>query len=233
MDVYRSDSPTLKVAGGFEFTHRAGPVSGRPLLEAMTKAYSFMQYDVALLTERESQALHQAGVTPPAPWKTHSESAFREMVLPHGKRVGFIVFPPLPEGAELPDDALLETIGKEVRKAVAGVDLLIGLSDWGIIAEREYLSRRPKNAPDILLGSGRGTGIRGQIMNEGRIFYARSYDKGKAINRIEILRWPRRHGEFMWISGENIALSLISLDNHYYDNLKINEIFSKVDLSNN
>lgn len=200
-------------------------------MRALAKAYAFLDYDVALLTSREASLFEEAGVAPPAPWQTRKQSDFRELVLGNGKRVQVLVFPPLPKDSDMPDDSTFESIGRAVRKARANADLVIALCDWGIVAEREYLARKPKDAPHILLGSGRGTGIRGQVMLEGRLLYVRSYDKGKAVNRVEILKWPQG-ADFTWIPKENVVSSLIVLDNRYYDSLKIEEIFSKVDLSN-
>nr|WP_147821385.1 hypothetical protein [Salidesulfovibrio onnuriiensis] len=231
-DVYQSDAPTLKIAGGFEFTHRAGPQPGAELLEAMARAYVFLGYDAALLTRREAAAFEEAGVVPPAPWATYEQSACRELVLENGKKVEVVVFPPLPKDSDMPDDGTFAKIARSVRQARKKGDLVIGLCDWGIVAEREYLARKPKDAPHLLFGSGSGTGIRGQVMLDGRLLYVRSYDKGKAINQVEILKWPQE-GDFVWIPSENVLSTLVVLDNRYYDSLKIEKIFSNVDLSNN
>lgn len=192
-----------------------------------------MKYDVALLTSREACLLMESGIAPARPWMTYKQAPYRQVVLPDGRKVGFIVFPPLPKGSDLPDGGTFLSISKAVTKAKARAELVVALSDWGIVAEREYLAKAPMNMPHILLGSGMGTGIRGQVMADGRILYARSYTKGKAVNTIEVGQWPAKNDDFRWIRGVNITPSLTSLTDRYYGNLKINEIFSNVDQSNN
>lgn len=216
------------MAGGYEFLHPVEDVHSPDLLRSLGRAYTVMEYDAGFLSAREKKTLRRAGVALPAAWKNASDAMYREHVLKNGKRVGLLVFPPLPDGADIPDEATLEMIAASVRKARKRNDILVGVSDWGIIAEREYLTHASSDVPDILLGSGRGTGIRGQILAGGRTFFVRPYGQGKSINRIDVLKWPERKASFKWTPREGIHSSLIILNNRYYDNLKINQILSNV-----
>lgn len=101
---------------------------------------------------------------------------------------------------------------------------MIGMTDWGWPAERDYLEARPRAVPDILLGSGPGMGINGRIEADGKCLWARPYDKGRTINRIRVMAWPERTKDFTWQEPESVRCFSVGLGDMYEENPDVSAI---------
>lgn len=183
-----------------------------------------MKYDVALLADEEKRMLARVGVTPPEAWKTASESAFRVVETPNGT-VGFLSFPPLAEGTDMPNDALVDEVTRAVAKVKPTVDLLVGISPWGAYGEKDYLARQPDQVPHILLGGGRGMSFVKRFSSGGRVLWSRPYPRGKTITRITLNSWPTGD-DFKW-SAEVVSVGAELLNDQVYDNPHVRGIFEK------
>lgn len=183
-----------------------------------------MRYDVGFLSEEEADALGSKGVTTP-PWQqTASREPFSVITTTGGDRIGFLRFPSLPPGNAEPQGPLLERLAHDIRKYRTEVRLLIGLSDWGWLAEQEYLSGNSGDVPDLLLGSGRGSGVNGRVQADGRCLWVRAYDKGRSIAEITILEWPDRENSFAWNPSRNYKTSSIGMNDQIRDYPAVSDI---------
>jgi hypothetical protein len=234
LDVAHRNASTITVAGPYEFTHRAGDLPTVDFLTAMRTAFVSMDYDVGFLSDRERKAFAARDLSLPKGWFTHDAPSIYRISLPEGKIAALVFVPALPQHAD--------TVGIDMKKKVANLfsqartqaNIVIAVSDWGIKPERDYLAGIGNDpCPDIFLGSGRGGGIVGQVLADGRVYYVRPYEKGKAVTCISVLSWPAKNDEFKWIRKKNITSELVVLDDGFSESLIINQIFSKVDVSNN
>lgn len=183
-----------------------------------------MRYDVGFLSDEEGDALGRMGVTAPSWQQTASREPFSVITTTGGDRIGFLRFPSLPPGNAEPQKALLERLAHDIRKYRTEVRLLIGLSDWGWLAEQEYLSGNSGDVPDLLLGSGRGSGVNGRIQADGRCLWVRAYDKGRSIAEITILEWPDRENSFAWNPSRNYKTSSIGMNDQIRDYPAVSDI---------
>ena len=140
-----------------------------------------MKYDIGLLANGEADALNDAGVMAEGWRKTATEAPFTIIKSSTGDEIGFIRFPSLPNGEDIPSPDLIKKITKIVKKERDNVRLLVGLSDWGWVGEREYLAQNLDFVPDFLFGSGRGSGVNGRLEANGRCAWVRPYDKGRTV----------------------------------------------------
>lgn len=188
--------------------------SGDPA--SIAAALGMMDYDVGFLSGKEAAMLADAGVTPPDWQQTAGQAPFTRVATPNGD-VGFLRFPSLPSGKDEPTPEILERLERAVRRHLDEVGLLIGLSDWGWLAEQEYMSSDPGAVPDLLLGSGRGSGVNGRIQADGRCLWFRAYDKGRTIVEINILEWPDRENPFAWTPSKNYTSASTGLNDTIED----------------
>jgi hypothetical protein len=220
------DSPRIVVGGAYEFTHKVGDDPGASTLGALAQAYDFMNYDVSLLADEEQQMLNDAGIEPPAPWKTAEEQPV-SIIRTSGYTVGFLRFPALPEDTDIPDAMLVEQVTRLVAKTRPEVDLLVGLSSWGAYGEKAYLDQRPDEVPDILLGGGRGMSFVKRFASGDRVLWSRPYPRGKTVTRVSIGQLPEGE-DFEW-SNDTVSVGSILLDDSIYEHPDVRGIFEKAD----
>ncbi len=193
-------------------------------LEGLAKAYSLLRYNVSLLPQGEAEALAAAQVTPDPSRKTAINSPYAIAILSNGDKVGFLRLPSLPEGKDIPSKELIKKISTSIKEKRKEVKLLVALSDWGWVGEREYLAQNPDIVPDFLFGSGSGSGVNGRILAEGRCAWIRPYDKGRTVNEVQVYAWPDRSKPMVWKEPDNLKCLSIGLGDQYEDDEEISAI---------
>jgi hypothetical protein len=214
----------LLVSGGWEFINPNGTMPDKRVLESLLQAYQMLNYDIGLVGAFEAENLGLLGLAVEPARKTAAEAPFTVLTTTGGDAVGFIRFPSLPPGEDTPSSDLIKTIATRVRAARPSVRLLVGLSDWGWIGEREYLAQNPADVPDMLLGSGRGSGVNGRIEADGRCLWVRPYDKGKTVSNVQIMTWPDGNGPLSWSIPDVVKPSTVGLGDQYQDNPDVDAI---------
>lgn len=220
-----AESPRLLVSGAYEFLRPGGNPGLAKTMAAMNKAFGRMGYDVGLLSPREAEALRADSILT-WPWqKTAEEEPYTVISVDGGRKVGFLRFPSLHPGEEQAPDALVRGLTARIRKERDGVDLLVGLCDWGWVAENGYLQAGLDAVPDILLGSGVGTGVNGRILADGRALWVRPYDKGRSLAEVTVYQWPLRENSFAWEEAKNYKTSSIGMNDTIKDNPEVDAMF--------
>lgn len=183
-----------------------------------------MKYDIGLLAKGEADALAGQNIPFSASRKTASEAPVTIVATRDGDLIGFIRFPSLRPGQDMPSRDLIDKLSRRIQVERSKVRLVVALSDWGWIGEREYLAQNPKAVPDLLLGSGHGSGVNGRVEAKGRCLWVRPYDKGRTISKIQLMTWPDRSIFFTWKEPENIRCYSIGLGDEYSDNPDVSAI---------
>jgi hypothetical protein len=224
MDNQHLDAHRLLVSGGWEFFRHNGNPGLAKTMVALSKAYNAMHYDVGLLSAREAEAMAEDNV-PRWPWqKTAEEEPFTVVEVADGRKVGFLRYPSLPQGVAGPSKTVLARLSNEIKAYRDKVDLLIGLCDWGWVAESGYLKSNPAQVPDMLFGSGSGSGINGRVQAVGRCLWVRPYDKGRSLAEVKVLQWPERENSFAWEEAKNYTSTSIGMNDEIEDNPEIDAI---------
>nr|WP_229593272.1 hypothetical protein [Pseudodesulfovibrio sediminis] len=184
-----------------------------------------MGYKIGMLSNEEAETLKDAGITPPQ-WQSTAERVPYSIIRTEsGDDIGFIRFPSLPKGVDIPSARVIEEISKTIEREQPHVRLVVALSDWGWIGEQKYLQKNPQVVPDFLLGSGIGSGINGRPLADGRCVWVRPYDRGRSVAKIEIFSWPNRKNPIAWQGAKNYKTSSIGLNDTYKSNPEVEAIF--------
>jgi hypothetical protein len=223
-DIHKTDAPRILVSGGWEFMRPDNQISDPERLNGLAKSFDFMKYDIGLLASGEAKVFSDAGMVAEGWRKTAKEASFTIIKSSNGDKIGFIRFPSLPNGKDIPSSDLIKKIAKTIKKERDNVRLLVGLSDWGWVGEREYLALNPNFVPDFLFGSGRGSGVNGRLEANNRCVWVRPYDKGRTINEIQVYTWPDRSTQFTWKEPDNVKTISIGLGDQYQDNQDVSAI---------
>ena len=209
------------VSGGWEFMRPQGKLPATDVVRSLIKAYNLMEYDIGFVPKEEARALAKVSADL-GPWQqSYGEAPVTVLTTDTGDKVGFIRFPSLPGDMDIPSSELILRIERHIKAIRKEVRLVIGLSEWGWLGEKEYLMKNPKVVPDFLLGSGRGSGLNGRILANDRCVWVRPYDKGRSICEIQIFEWPDRKNSFAWRVSKNYNTSSIGLNDTYKDNPEV------------
>ena len=201
-----------------------GAIPSGEFLNRLAKAYDLMKYDVALLGKTEADVFAKADASPDIKRKTSDEASFTKVKVEGGKTVGFVRFPSMRSGEDIPSEKLMNRITAIIRRESKSVDLIVGLSDWGWVGEREYLATNPQYVPDLLLGSGLGSGVNGRVEAEDRCIWIRPYDKGRTVNEIQVKTWPDRSAHTAWEEPYNYTSLSTGLGDQYMDHPDVGAI---------
>lgn len=225
-DVRESDSPSLSVSGGWEYLPATeDDTPGVPLLRQLAKAFEYLKYDVSFIGRDEARRLSDLGVAPENTRLSAKEEPITVRVTPDGHRIGFLRLPSLPEGEHIPSPELIKEIAGIIKRERANTDLLVGIADWGWVGEREYIGQSPEFMPDILLGSGLGSGAIGRMDDNRRCSWNRPYEKGKTVVEVQLFAWPDRTKPAAWEAQDAIQSISIGLGDKYLDNPDVDALF--------
>lgn len=209
----------LVLAGGYEFGREALGSKDAESIKALGSAYAMMKYDLGVLTGFEFKEFGENGLTPPLPWKHPGEVEFVRFDR-EGVSIGIILFPEVPTNTKTPPDRVVKAIETLLAEYRGKVDLLVGLSPWGLWLEKAYLESGTQ-PPDILLGSGPGVEVPGSFMANGKTFWSRPYAKGKSVTRIDLLALPRGDVNFTWTENDNIRFESPALTDSYIEDINV------------
>lgn len=224
-DVHKTESPRILVSGGWEYLEPLNPEEAVPAeLTKLAKAYDYMKYDVAFMGENEARHLAQLGVKVEPNRKTTQTEQVTTVSTADGRKVAFIRFPSLPKGDDIPSEELIAKVSMLTKRAYNEADLLIGLSDWGYVGEREYLAQDPEYMPDFLFGSGHGSGVTGRFTANSRCGWYRPYDKGRTVIEVRLNAWPDRTKPFEWKEPDTILSLSFGLTDNYKDHPDVSAI---------
>jgi len=178
---------------------------------AFAQSYQRLGYDKVFITPEEALWLKDNGAAPSPSFTTVGAEPVVETVTKSGVTIGLLVFP-LPKQGELemPMD-LMKQMTAEAQKLRPGVQLIIGLSAWGKKADQIFLNTQ-EPAFDVLLGSGPGPGLTGDLLPNAGSLWARTYTKGKYLNVIDIFALPDPKAEKKWGDASTFSFSYATLN---------------------
>lgn len=163
-----------------------------------------------------------AAALPPNYLKMQSRPVSRVIPL-GGRSVGLVFFPKAE--ASRPNEiaaAYAEALqaGRSLRPQV---DLLVGVSPWGIHGERAF-AEQAEGVYHLILGGGPGYGFGFALMGGGGgVIWARPEDQGRSVNLVEILAWPDAAPR--WEPEANFRAQIILLGPEVPDDPGILRIF--------
>lgn len=188
------------------------------IASGLAKAYGLFKHDVAFIGKDEASFLDEIGVAPDANRLSAEAASITVLSTSTGDKIGFIRFPSLSPGEDIPSPKVIQEITDMIKAQRDNVKLLVALADWGWVGEREYLGQNPEYVPDILLGSGLGSGVTGRLAADKRCAWYRTHDKGRTVAEVKVFTWPDRTKPFAWNEPGDIRSLSIGLSDQYRDN---------------
>jgi len=208
----RSGGHALVIGGPYEFISDDGEDQAVESSYApLAKAYDALRYDAGALSQAEAAKFQSLSVTPPAGWVTLDAKEPKTVILTvNGHKIGVVYFPEAKHPGDLPSQDVLDRVSHAVKELRPQVELVAGVSPWGVTAENDYLDKTHPDL-DILFGAGLGVGFMARPTASGKTLWTHAFYKGKALYTIDLLALPGAK-DFKWEAGKNFAAKAVSLD---------------------
>jgi len=192
-------------------------------LPAISQALSRIGYDAGALLPDEAAYLKSADAPIPAGFTVLENKPLTKVLKVAGTTVGIVFFPPPPDLTKPAPVAIGDAVAKAAAELRPSVRLVIGLSGLGMPDEEAFLAAHP-DALDVLLGSGISAGTAGRVGPQGKTLWARSYTRGKTVNRLDLLALPDG-AAFAWTPNGNFKAEVVNLDETYPADPDIKQLF--------
>ncbi len=192
----------------------------------MVSVFRYLKYNAGFLTGLEKDILKINSISIPENWRVMPRENPMLFKLKVGK--GEIFFVPFPE-----ETSEFQEVCKKINLLAKRINLnnngalIIGLSAWGADLEKRYLEL-PGCSVHVLLGAGKGFGTRGKVVNNGHTLWIRPYSRGKAVNLLKILKFPRQNPDWQWRPGDNVILDVCVLNERVPSDEKILNLLKDV-----
>lgn len=223
------DAPTLKnklLVLGCPFEILPDGPEAKPGLSKVppiVKALDMIGYDAGALTPEEADYIRKGDAPLPEHFAVTGPTPQSRLIQAGDIAVGLVFFPASPNLAAPVPTALGDAVAEEAAALRGKVKLVIGISGWGMSGEEAFMNAHP-GAVDVLLGSGPNAGMAGRPAGNGRTLWARSYIKGKTVNRLDLMRLPEGNA-FTWKTDEAFKASVTSLDDTFPSDAAIQKLF--------
>jgi hypothetical protein len=208
---------TIFIAGPYEFISDDGQDHAEEESYApLVKAYEKLNYDTGALSPAEAAKFASLGLAPPKGWVVLDAKEPKTVILNTAQgKVGVIFFPETKASAKgdehaAPGSDLILAIERKIKELRPQVNLVVGVSPWGVQDESDYLEKT-KPGLNMLLGSGPGIGFMAKPAADGKVLWMHSYSKGKALYTVDLLAWPGAK-DSTWEAGKNYTTKAVILD---------------------
>ena len=201
------------MAGGYEFNRPNQDNLNKEKSKKLLKVFKELNYDLGVLPRRQTDTFSGPEKKQIPEWIEQNDSIQTKTMDYQNHTVGILIFPSLKEqNTEKEFKKINRKIIQKAKSIRPQVNILLGISTWGNSRENKFLKNNPA-VLDILLGSGRGPHITGNLFNKNQTVWARPLTKGKTLNQITIPEWPEKGEKITWQPNKNIMTNFIVLNN--------------------
>ncbi|MDR1686746.1 MAG: hypothetical protein LBR82_10005 [Desulfovibrio sp.] len=220
--AYRNaGKPCLVLAGPYEFTaddpfrfghlaekgRNAAPPAAAEAVFAR-KLQAMLQVDAGWISRSAAGWLKTAGAGIPAGYVEIDREPRDKILQSPAGPVGIVFFPEGPVPGKGPTPEQERQVLERGKKLRGQVPLLLGVSPWGLVAEKSFL---PKAGGifDCILGGGEGVGFAFSLAEKiPGLIWLRPDGKGRAVNVLELNRMPDGKTPFAWEEGRTFNARL-------------------------
>lgn len=190
---------------------------------AFVDAYARMGYDGVYPSVVEADWLQEYSGDLPDFFRPAGHDGFVDTFAVGERTIAVVVYPE-PARGPFPTEEQTAWVEQTIAALAAEADLVVGVCNWSKSGEEAYLERT-KNLPDILLGGGPGPSHPEMLAHNGRTLWARSFTKGRTVNKITLYEWPDAKAGRTWHLGQNVLAETIVLDGSIRGDAEIDALF--------
>jgi hypothetical protein len=142
--------------------------------------------------------------------------------------VGIVLFPEGPTPGKGPTPEMERKVLNAGRALREKTLLVIGISPWGFVGERDFLPKA-EGTFACILGSGEGVAFPHSVSKKNPgILWLRPDSQGRAVNVLEFLQLPAPGGTMQWREGITFNADLDFLDDSCAPSREMEKIIGTV-----
>lgn len=177
----------------------------------LVQGHSLLPVDIGYLTPAEEQWLLAYAGSIPQGFVTVKDQPVSKIIDIPGGKVGVVLFPLGTDKNNAPSQKQIDSIVKAGKALQGKVNLIVGVSPWGNVAEYRFL-QSGTGVYHLLFGGGGGLGAPYEPEHSTeQLLWVRSESHGRAVNTLDLLELPRVNQQFSWIEGLSFNAAQIFL----------------------
>ena len=175
-------------------------------------AYNLLNVDIGWISKKSAKWLRDnAGEIPRGFTEVGSEPVIKILDSPIGT-IGVVFFPEGPVAGKSPAPGQEEAVLSAARGLKDRVAMVLGISPWGYVGERDFLVKAD-GIFNCILGSGEGVGFSGTVPQKAPgVLWIRPDGQGRAINILELYSRPQPGQSIQWQERKTFGANLEFLD---------------------
>lgn len=184
--------------------------SGRQALAA----YNLLRVDLGWMTPKSAKWMQKAAGATPHGYIEVSDKPVSRIVDSRAGKIGIVLFPEGKEPGQGPtreQEQMVLTEGKSLKEKVR---LVIGISPWGYVGERDFIPKA-KGIFGCILGGGEGVGFSHSLQENPGVLWIRPDNQGRAVNILELLELPVLGESPRWKENTTFRAFLEFLDESF------------------
>jgi hypothetical protein len=214
------------LAGPYELKHPGRQSPDVHKIPLLSQIFSLLNYDLGVYCSKIFPNATQENNGFLKDWTQLNETSQEKIFSFDTHKVACLIFPEDPQTDTSSWEAVIQAIQEKAKLLRDKTDLIIGISPWGWQAEQLFIKNN-HGAVDILLGSGHGPAIRGQLSKDKKTLWVRPYSKGKVITRIKISYLTNRETPRQWTLNQNITPGYIALNSNIQGDSQVTSLIYK------
>lgn len=210
---FLADNPFLY--GAHAVGEAINSMPGKAEAQQALAAHRLLKVDAGWLSPKAERWMRdRAGGIPTSYAKVGVDPVARILQTPAGA-VGIVFFPEgkAPGKAPAPEvEQKVLAAGRALREKTV---LVLGVSPWGYVGERDFLPKA-EGVFSCILGGGEGVSLEHVVPEKHPgILWVRPDGQGRAVNMLELLQLPAPGTTPQWREGVTFNASLEFLDSYY------------------
>lgn len=176
-------------------------------------AYRLLAFDAGWLSARSGRWLQEGGGGLPSGFElVEAAPVSRVLQSPLGP-IGLVLFPEGPTPGKSPTPEQRALVLEAGRKLAPNCVLVIGISPWGYVGERDFLPEA-RGVFSCIFGGGEGVGFGFSVPEKSPdVLWLRPDSQGRAVNVLELFALPAKGAP--WKEGQHFEAWLEFLDDSF------------------
>lgn len=190
-------------------------------------AYTLLGVDAGWLSGKAAQWLKKDAGSLPRGFSMAGATPLARTIDTAIGSIGIVFFPEGPAPGKGPSPEQERAVLEAGRSLRGKCTLILGISPWGYVGERDFLPKA-EGVFNVILGGGEGVGFSHSLSNKAPgVLWLRPDSQGRAVNLLNILTLPSKSTPYLWREDVTFTANLEWLDGTYRSDPAMEKIVGK------
>ena len=201
----------------FVYGHRAAgsaknSMPGKNEAKTALAAHNLLKADIGWLSTKSAKWLRGATDSLPTGYIEVTQKPITQILESKAGAIGVVLFPEGKIPGQGPTPEQIREVIAAANNIRGKVRLLVGVSPWGYVAERNFIAKEGGDIFGCIMGGGEGVGFSHSLQENPNVLWLRPDSQGRAVNILEILELPALGEAPRWKENTSFRAFLEFLD---------------------